>query len=32
MNPFLMDGPGERSYIDMYWDFLEETINAALLG
>lgn len=31
MNPFLMDGPGERSYIDMYWDFLEEAISAALL-
>ena len=31
MNPFLMDGPGERSYIDMYWDFLEEAIDAALL-
>lgn len=31
MNPFLMDGPGERNYIDMYWCFLEEAINAALL-
>ena len=31
MNPFLMDGPGERSYIDMYWDFLEGAIDAALL-
>lgn len=31
MNPFLMDGPGERSYIDMYWDFLEEAIDAALV-
>ena len=31
MNPFLMDGPGERSYIDMYWDFLEEAIDDALL-
>ena len=31
MNPFLMDGPGGRSYIDMYWDFLEEAIDAALL-
>lgn len=30
MNPFLMDGPGERSYIDMYWDFLEEAIDASL--
>ncbi len=30
MNPFLLDGPGGRSYIDMYWDFLEEAINAAL--
>ena len=30
MNPFLMDGPGERSYIDMYWDFLEEAIEASL--
>ena len=30
MNPFLMDGPDERSYIDMYWDFLEEAIDAAL--
>ena len=31
MNPFLMDGPGARNYIDMYWDFLEEAIDAALL-
>ena len=31
MNPFLMDGPGERNYIDMYWDFLEEAIDAALV-
>ena len=31
MNPFLMDGPRGRSYIDMYWDFLEEAINASLL-
>ena len=31
MNPFLMDGPGERSYIDMYWDFLEAAIDAALM-
>ena len=31
MNPFLMDGPGGRSYIDMYWDFLEEAIDAALV-
>ena len=31
MNPFLMDGPGERNYIDMYWDFLEEVIDDALL-
>ena len=30
MNPFLMDGPGGRTYIDMYWSFLEEAINAAL--
>ncbi len=30
MNPFLLDGPGERTYIDMYWDFLEEAINDAL--
>ena len=30
MNPFLMDGPDGRNYIDMYWDFLEETIDAAL--
>ena len=30
MNPFLMDGPGERNYIDLYWDFLEEAIDAAL--
>ena len=30
MNPFLMDGPGGGSYIEMYWDFLEETIDWAL--
>ena len=24
MNPLLMDGLGERSYIVMYWDRLEE--------
>ena len=32
MNPFLMDGPRERNYIDMYWDFLEEAINAVKAG
>ena len=31
MNPFRMDGPGERSYIDMYRDFLEEAIDTALV-
>ena len=30
MNPFLMDGPNGRSYIDLYWDFLEEAIDFAL--
>jgi len=30
MNPFLMDGLGERSYSDMYRDFPEEAIDAAL--
>ena len=31
MNPFLMDSPGERGYIDMCWDFLEEAIDAVLV-
>ena len=32
MNPLLMNGLGGRSYIDMYWDPLERTIDAALAG
>ena len=31
MNPFLMDSLGERSYSDMYRDFPEEAIDAALV-
>jgi len=30
MNPFLMDGPGGRSYSDMCWGFLEEASDPAL--
>lgn len=31
MNPYLLDGPDGRNYVDMYWDFLEEAIDTALL-
>jgi len=31
MNPWFMTGPGDRSYIDLYWEYLERTI-AKVLG
>jgi len=30
MNPWLLDGPGERSYIDLYWEYLEDVIDEVL--
>jgi glutamate/tyrosine decarboxylase-like PLP-dependent enzyme len=30
MNPWLLDGPEARSYIEMYWDHLEGLIDEAL--
>ena len=30
MNPWLLAGPDERSYIDHYWDFLIEVIDGVL--
>ena len=32
MNPWLLDGPGERSYIDLYWEYMEEVIDQVLGG
>jgi len=30
MNPWLLDGPGKRSYIDLYWEYLEDVIDEVL--
>lgn len=30
MNPWLLSGPGGRSYIDLYWEFLESVIDDVL--
>jgi glutamate/tyrosine decarboxylase-like PLP-dependent enzyme len=30
MNPWLLDGPGERSYIERYWDYLEAVVDEVL--
>ncbi|HSM61280.1 MAG TPA: hypothetical protein VK849_10805, partial [Longimicrobiales bacterium] len=30
MNPWLLSGPGGRSYIDLYWEFLESVIDEVL--
>lgn len=30
MNPWLLDGPEGHSYIDLYWDYLEEVIDEVL--
>ena len=30
MNPWFMTGPGDRSYIDLYWEYLERTIAKVL--
>ena len=30
MNPWLLDGPGGRSYIDLYWEYLEAVIDDTL--
>jgi len=32
MNPWLLDGPEGRSYIDLYWEYLEEVIDEVLAG
>lgn len=30
MNPWLMSGPGDRSYIELYWEYLESAIDSVL--
>ncbi len=30
MNPWLLDGPDGRSYIDLYWEYLERVIDEVL--
>ena len=30
MNPFLLEGPGGESYVDLYWDFLERSVDEVL--
>jgi glutamate/tyrosine decarboxylase-like PLP-dependent enzyme len=30
MNPWLLDGPGGRTYIDLYWEYLEGVIDELL--
>lgn len=32
MNPWLLAGPGERSYVDLYWDYLVEVVEEVLAG
>ncbi len=32
MNPWLLAGPDERSYIDHYWDWLEDVVDDVLAG
>jgi glutamate/tyrosine decarboxylase-like PLP-dependent enzyme len=30
MNPWLMDGPGDRNYVDLYWETLQELLDEVL--
>jgi hypothetical protein len=30
MNPWLLDGPGGRNYIDLYWAYLEQVVDEIL--
>ena len=30
MNPWLMTGPADKTYIDLYWEYLERSIEAVL--
>ncbi len=32
MNPWLLAGPGDRTYVDLYWAFLEEVVDRVLGG
>lgn len=32
MNPWMLAGPGETNYVDLYWEFLEEVIDRVLEG
>ena len=30
MNPWLMDGPGDANYVDLYWEYLESLLDEIL--
>ncbi len=30
MNPWLLAGPGDRNYVDLYWDYLVEVVEEVL--
>lgn len=30
MNPWTLSGPGEKSYIDLYWEYLEQVVDGVL--
>jgi len=30
LRPWLLDGPGEHSYIDLYWQYMDEVIDDVL--
>ncbi len=30
MNPWLMSGPDDRSYIELFWEYLESAIDQVL--
>lgn len=32
MNPWFLDGPDGRSYIDLYWEYLSELVDKAMAG
>lgn len=32
MNPWLLSVPGERTYIDLYWEYFEDVVEETLAG
>jgi len=30
MNPWLLAGPGDQNYVDLYWSFIEDVVNRVL--